>query len=115
MILIVNKYLLSKKIRGITLWPFVIIRDRQDATDLVLLNHERIHLKQQLELFIIPFYGWYIIEFIISFVQTRDFHRAYRNISFEREAFANESNLNYCIWRKRWNFIGYLNLGIKEN
>lgn len=115
MILIVNKYLLSNKFRGISLWPFVIIRDKKDARDLVLLNHERIHLKQQLELFIIPFYGWYLTEFIIRYFQNRDFKRAYRNISFEREAYANENNLKYCILRKRWNFTEYLNLKNKEN
>ncbi|MFO7719518.1 MAG: hypothetical protein R6W85_03655 [Gillisia sp.] len=115
MILIVNKYLLSKKFRGISLWPFVIIRDRKDARNLVFLNHERIHQQQQLELLIIPFYIWYLTEFSIRYFQTRDANRAYRNISFEREAYANEGNLNYCIVRKRWNFTGYLNLKIKEN
>ena len=115
MILIVNKYLLGKKIRGISLWPFVILRDKKDIRDVVLLNHERIHLKQQLELFIVPFYIWYLTEFSIRYFQTRNFHQAYRNISFEREAYANESNLNYCISRKRWNFTGYLNLKNKEN
>ena len=115
MILIVNKYLLSKKFRGISLWPFVIIRNKEDSGDLVFLNHERIHLQQQLELLIIPFYLWYVTEFIIRYIQTGNFHQAYRNISFEREAYANESNLNYCIRRKRWNFTGYLNLKNKEN
>ena len=114
MILIVNKLLLSKKIRGISLWPFVIIREPEDSGDLVFLNHERIHLQQQLELLVIPFYLWYIAEFSIRYFQTRDFHRAYRNISFEREAYSNEANLRYCISRRRWNFTGYLNLKNKE-
>lgn len=115
MILIINKYLFSKKFRGISLWPFVIIRNRNDVKNLVFLNHERIHLKQQLELFIIPFYIWYLAEFSIRYFQTGNFHRAYRNISFEREAYANEGILDYCISRKRWNFTAYLNFKNKEN
>jgi hypothetical protein len=114
-ILIVNKYLLSKKFRGISLWPFVILRDKEDIGDVVFLNHERIHLKQQLELLIVPFYIWYLTEFSIRYFQTRDFHRAYRNISFEREAYSNEGNLNYCISRKRWDFTAYLKLKNKKN
>lgn len=115
MILIVNKFFLSKKIRGISLWPFVIVREPEDSGDLVLLNHERIHLQQQLELLVIPFYIWYIAEFGIRYFQTRDFHRAYRNISFEREAYCNQANLSYGISRKRWNFTEYLNMKNKEN
>ena len=74
----------------------------------VLLNHETIHLKQQLELLIIPFYLWYGIEFIIRYFQYKSWDLAYRNISFEREAYANEKDFDYLKKRKFcgfWKFI----------
>ena len=49
MFLIVSQYLIPKGYRGMTLFPFVLLRDRNDKDFLVLVNHERIHLRQQLE------------------------------------------------------------------
>ena len=39
-------------IRAITLFPFIIIKDEGDEK---LINHESIHIKQQLELLVIGF------------------------------------------------------------
>lgn len=108
MIVIVNKYLLGKGFYGVTLWPFVIVRNAALAKDPVFINHERIHLKQQLELLILPFYIWYITEFFIRFLKYRNFYKAYKNISFEREAYSNERDLFYCRRRKTWKFWNYL-------
>lgn len=108
MILIVNKYLLGKGFRGVSIWPFVILKDKITARDPVFINHEKIHLKQQLELLILPFYIWYLAEFFIKYLQYRDFYLAYRNISFEREAYANEKDLHFTGKRKFWNFRKYL-------
>lgn len=76
------------------------------------MNHERIHVRQQLELLILPFYIWYALEFILRWIQYKEIHKAYRNISFEREAYSNEANLHYLKNRKCWSFAGYLE---KEN
>ncbi len=107
MILIVNKYLLGKGFKGISLWPFIILRDKEDAGDAVFLNHERIHLKQQLELFILPFYLIYLSEFLIRYILYRNARKAYYNISFEREAYRNEFDLHYFKRRKFWAFRKY--------
>ena len=56
MIVVVLKYLTRFGIRGLTLYPFVFVSDSFAANDVVLINHERIHLRQQLELLVIPFY-----------------------------------------------------------
>jgi hypothetical protein len=58
-----------------------------------LLNHERIHYKQQAELLVLPFYLWYCIEFLIKYPLYRNFYLTYRNLSFEREAYAYEKDL----------------------
>lgn len=110
MILVVNKYLLGKSFRGISLWPFVVLRNKKDAQDPVFLNHERIHLKQQMELLVLPFYVLYISEFLIRYFLYGNAYKAYYNISFEREAYRNEFDLIYCKRRKFWAFRDYLRL-----
>ena len=76
--------------------------------DTGLLNHERIHLKQQAELLVVFFYLWYGIEFLARWFQYKNRHTAYRNISFEREAYANGKDLDYTMRRPFWNAIRYL-------
>lgn len=107
MFLIVSKYLIPKGYRGLTLFPFVFVKYRWDKENLFFLNHERIHLRQQLELLVIPFYLWYIFEFFVRLIQYKNKNLAYRNISFEREAYANETNLAYLKQRSFLKFLNY--------
>lgn len=74
------------------------------------MNHEKIHLKQQIELFILPFYVFYTFEFLWRLVQYRQWHLAYRNISFEREAYKNEKDLDYLKTRSFYSFIKYIRI-----
>lgn len=108
MFLIVSKYLIPKGFRGLTLFPFVIIRDFADKENKVLLNHEKIHIRQQLELLILPFFVLYFLEYLVRLVQFKDRNKAYRNISFEREAYDNERNLDYLKTRPFWKFRNYI-------
>lgn len=72
-----------------------------------LENHESIHWQQQLEMLIIFFYLWYGIEFFIRiFVNGQ---KAYKSISFEREAYQNDDNLDYLKTRKRFSWFKYIN------
>ena len=108
MFLIVTKYLIPKGYRGLTVFPFVFVKYRCDKENLVFLNHEQIHLRQQLELLIIPFFIWYFLEFFLRLIQYKNLDLAYRNISFEREAYANEKDLGYLKSRSFWNFLKYV-------
>lgn len=108
MYLIVSKYLLPKGFRGLTVFPFVFLKYRRDKENLILINHERIHLRQQLEMFVIPFFIWYFFEYLIRLLQFRNKDLAYRNISFEREAYAHESELGYLKKRSFFRFLIYL-------
>ncbi len=56
---------------------------------------------------VFPFYVWYIIEYLFRLIQYKDRRKAYFNISFEREAYANEKDLNYLTNRSFWLFIKY--------
>ena len=101
--------LLSRKqALAITLFPFILLLDKSLKDDQELLNHERIHLAQALELFVIPFYLWYFIEFFIHYIVLHDTKKAYFRISFEREAYAQERNLAYLQQRPCWAFWRYL-------
>lgn len=72
------------------------------------LNHERIHSAQMKELLYILFYAWYVTEWFIRFIQFRNSYMAYRNISFEREAYQNQEDLYYLKGRKFFSFLKYL-------
>ena len=108
MMVITSKYLIPKGYTAMALYPFIIVRDTGLAVNAVLLNHERIHLRQQLEMLILPFYIWYVLEYFIRLIKYRNRKTAYRNISFEREAYANEGNLSYLHSRTFWTFLKYL-------
>ena len=102
------RFLLPKHITAITLWPFILFREKINQNNLIIINHEKIHLKQQLELLVIPFYIFYVVEFLFRLIQYKNRQKAYRNISFEREAYANEANLDYLSRRSIWSFLKYL-------
>lgn len=105
-----TRYNIFWKYRGITLWPFIILK-KEYREDKVLVNHEKIHLRQQIELLILPFYLWYGIEFLIRYFQYNSWDKAYRNISFEREAYQNEKELDYLGKRKVWGFWKHIKKG----
>lgn len=106
--LIVSKFWVPKGFSGITIFPFVFVRDKFWVESTSFVNHEKIHLRQQLELLVIFFFIWYGLEFLIRLVQHKDLRKAYRNTSFEREAYANEQNVDYLKKRRWFSFINYL-------
>lgn len=93
---------------GLSLWPFIFLKNGSLKQDNVLINHEKIHLRQQKELLILPFYILYLIEWLLRTVWYLDSYRAYQNISFEREAYLHENELEYLSKRKSFSFIKYL-------
>ncbi|GBF22097.1 hypothetical protein C21_04290 [Arenibacter sp. NBRC 103722] len=106
--ILVFKHLFYKNYVGLSLWPFIILKNSSLKKDATLLNHEKIHLRQQRELLIVPFYFLYLLEGIIRYLIHFDAYKAYQNISFEREAYANETNLYYLQERSTFSFIKYL-------
>ncbi|MFK8061135.1 MAG: hypothetical protein AB8B78_13735 [Polaribacter sp.] len=104
----ISKHIVPKGFTGITLYPFIFLKNKKLTDDKTLLNHERIHLKQQIELCIVFFYLFYGLEWFFKLIKYRNKHLAYRNLSFEREAYLNEKDKNYLANRKYWAFINYL-------
>lgn len=94
------RFLLPKWVSAIALWPFIIIKNSKGLNKEVLLNHEKIHLRQQLELLIVIFYVIYFGEYLYYRIKLKNADMAYRSISFEREAYQNDKNLEYLQGRK---------------
>lgn len=107
MFLIISKFWVPKGFSGITIFPFIFVRDKFWAASNSFINHEKIHLRQQLELLIVLFFIWYGLEFLIRLIHYKNFKNAYRNISFEREAYANEHNETYLNTRRFFSFLRY--------
>jgi hypothetical protein len=80
-----------KGYKAMAIYPFILIK--KDANfNCYDLNHEKIHLKQQKELFIIFFYLKYIYY---------HFKYGYYKNPFEVEAYKYEHDLNYLNIRKK--------------
>ena len=105
--ILVFRHFFYKNYVGLSLWPFIILKSEAHKADRVLINHERIHLRQQRELLILPFYLWYLAEWLVRVVLYLDFYRAYQNISFEREAYTHEKDMDYLKNRSRFAFSNY--------
>ncbi len=87
------------QIGGLAILPFIFVPDKRCKEDEVLINHEKIHLRQQLELF---FIGFVILYFIALY------RKGYMGISFEKEAYQNQHNLNYLKTRPWFSWKKYL-------
>lgn len=115
MISLVNPKLLdiltfgNRKVSAMALWPFVIFRNREASEDLGIINHERIHHRQQIELLIFPYYFWYFIEYWTAMFRNGFRHfDAYMSVSFEQEAYAAQNIPDYLShrkWLSSWPFL----------
>ena len=105
---VMNKFLkliLSDNILAITLCPFGIYLKNNNQS-VRTINHEKIHWKQQLEMLVIFFYIWYILEWLIKYFKYGKY--AYYKISFEQEAYTYDDNLNYLKNRKIFTWMKFI-------
>lgn len=92
---------------AMALFPFMLFKDPKQKGHPVLINHEKIHFTQQLELLIVPFYVLYLTFYLVNLVRFRNHSKAYFNICFEKEAYANDGNLNYLQNRGLYSWLRY--------
>lgn len=91
------KSILPDDVIALTVFPFIFLNKKKEITE-DTLNHERIHIRQQLELLIIGFFILYFFEWLC---------KGYEDISFEREAYENESDIDYLKKRKMFAWVNY--------
>ena len=117
-----NKFIPFPGYKAINLFGVLFVKNNAKIDD-VTINHEAIHSKQFIELMILfavatvfirwwlpvfapfAFYVWYIVEWLIRLFKKGN---AYKNISFEREAYANQGDFSYLKGRGWFNFLKYL-------
>lgn len=100
-----------KWVQGITLFPFIFIRPSAvlslggDGYE-ELVRHEQIHIRQQGECLVLPWYLLYTLNYLVNLIRFKKHFEAYYNICFEREAYQNQSQEKYLekrrtfIWKK---------------
>jgi len=129
--LAINNIIPFKGFKAITIWPIIFVRqDCIQRYTVVDDRHEEIHGRQQLEMLItgsiiavalfflgcgwwslcaLPiFFVWYGIEYLIRLILYRNTKGAYRNISFEQEAYTYEAQVSYLQTRKLFEWITFL-------
>ena len=77
--------------RGTVFYPYVLIStSRVEAKKKRILHHEWIHIQQIRREGFLNFYCKYISEWLFNFIKYGNMSKAYKNISYEKEAYANE-------------------------
>jgi len=83
------------KIEAIVLYPFILFHSKSPSEDII--NHERIHWDQIKHDGIGRFYCRYLKEYFSGRFNGLKHDEAYRNISYEKEAYSNQNDSNYQI------------------
>lgn len=92
-----NSFIPFPGFAAINLFGVLFVRKGVEITER-LLNHEMIHSAQMKELGYIPFYILYVLEWLVRLLLPGN---AYRNISFEKEAyFFEKAGRRYLKWRE---------------
>lgn len=115
---IVNKWIPVKGFSAINLFGIFFVRPEAKITKR-LLNHESIHTEQIKETGYIGFYILYVLEWLYRLVcgvifgyDKKTFRTiwdaAYKSISFEVEAYGNQTNYSYLNTRKRYAWTRFL-------
>jgi len=103
-----NDFIPAKRVLAINLFGIMFIkRGNKNRVDDTVVRHESIHTKQMKELLYIPFYFWYVLEWLIKSFKYGAVN-SYYNISFEREAYSNHNDITYLKTRKLFDFLKYL-------
>lgn len=95
--IIYNKIIPFKGYKSINLFELIFARSPLSDVD---INHEKIHTAQMRELLYLGFYLIYLFEWL--FLLIKNPKTAYRSISFEKEAYKNEKDMNYLSKRKHY-------------
>lgn len=104
--IVYNKWIPFKGFKCINLFGVLFVRDGLTMSRMEL-NHEAIHTAQMKEMGYVLFYVWYVLEWL---VRLQGKGNAYRNISFEREAYRNQDVYDYLKYRVPWSWVRYIKI-----
>jgi len=111
-----NKYIPFGRFKYMAVWPFIFIKK---VIPVHKMNHERIHLRQQIEVFLayllacsllalfIPHWIWFLVPFVGYYwvYSVMFFFKGYRNNPMEKEAYDNEKDMFYLRKRKHFAWL----------
>ena len=101
--IIYNSIIPFKGFIAINLFGFLFVRKKlKSRINETVIQHEQIHTAQMKELLYLFFYIIYGLEWLILLCKYGSSHKAYRNISFEKEAYTSQSIPNYLQNRKHY-------------
>jgi len=75
-------------INAIVLYPFVLYCDRDPGKRII--SHEMVHFDQIRKDGVVTFYSRYLLEYFRGRYEGLSHYEAYRNISYEKEAYSKE-------------------------
>ncbi len=104
MIVIRSKHIPFKGYDAINLCGCLFCHPEVHLTEKII-NHEKIHTCQMVEMLVIPFYLWYVLEWLIRLPLKG---RAYKNIAFEQEAYRHMDDFQYLSKRRHYAWLKYL-------
>lgn len=102
-----NNIIPFKGFKAVNLFGVLFVR-KDAVIGSVDINHEAIHSEQMKETLYVGFYLWYAVEWLVRFLLTFDAHKAYRGISFEKEAYACQQDMGYLGRRKRYSWVKFI-------
>ena len=127
--ILIRTNILPSGTKLMTIWPFIFTH-KETKVDDKDIRHEEIHGEQQKEMLIIGaamavilavcncgwwsllalplFLWWYGIEWFIKACYYGNATTAYKNISFEREAYAHQHQLDYLFYRNPFAWFRYI-------
>ena len=108
MLVVYNRHFPFGSFWAINLLGIVFARRDYGRLGAEELRHEGIHSIQQREMLFVAFYIWYVLEWFVRLVRYRNGKQAYRNISFEREAYAMQHDPDYRHHRPLFAWWKYL-------
>ena len=95
-------------VRAAAFFPFIFFRSEEEKMPWVI-NHERIHFRQQLETLFVGFLLLEIGEILyVRFVLRKNTKDAYLWYSWEQEAYRNQQDQEYLKHRKIWSLFKYM-------
>ena len=117
MIVIHNQWLPLRGFEALNLFGVVMVR-RGAKIDEEVMRHELIHTRQMREMLYLPFYLWYLVEWLIRITwklltlpftpQNERRHHlrdAYAHMLFEREAYRHANDVHYLSHRRHFAWL----------
>ena len=101
MFIVRNRFLPFPRFDAINLFGILFVHRNVELTPEVI-NHERIHTAQMVEMAVVGFYLWYLTEWLIRLFLKGN---AYRKLRFEQEAYEHQHELDYLKHRKPFAWI----------